>query len=227
PAGLDVDDTRTAIAEWQAAQRGTPRDLQAFYRRVIAAIREVDPLTPIMVDAGIYADTQSLAVWDGPLADPRVLYAVHMYTPWEATSLPNQRAGFTRRYPGFEADYEGRRLVWNREAVDAHLSLAFEWAGEHGLPPGRVVVSEFGCLRRWPDCAAYLGDVISAIDRRDGHWAFYTFRPDEWDGMDYELPPSVTPGQYYWRKERGTMDALPRDGSLMELIKRRLSPNDD
>ena len=167
----------------------------------------------------MYAGAQRLAAWDAPLGDSRVLYAVHMYVPWQATSLPNQRADFRRRYPGFEAPYDGGRQVWHRASVRAHLALAFDWAEAHGLPATRIVVAEFGCMRRWQDCGSYLGDVISATDERRGHWAFYTFRPDEWDGMDYELPTSLTPGQYYWRKEQGTMGTLPRDGPLMDLLR--------
>ena len=41
--------------------------------------------------------------------------------------------------------------------------------------------------------------------------------------MDYELPVSVTPEQYYWRREQGTMGTLPRDGALMDLLKSRLA----
>ena len=222
PAGLAVKDTQSTISAWEHEQRGTSRDLAAFYEKLVAAVRSVDPVTPIMVDAGMYAGAQRLTAWDAPLADSRVLYAVHMYVPWQATSRSNQEAGFIRRYPGFEAPYDGRRQVWDRAAVKAHLALAFDWAEAHGLPPNRIVVSEFGCVRRWGDCGTYLDDVISAADARGGHWAFYAFRPDEWDGMDYELPATVTPEQYYWRREQGTMDTLPRDGALMDLLRIRL-----
>ena len=76
------------------------------------------------------------------------------------------------------------------------------------------------CL--WTDCATYLEDVVDAVEARGGHWAFYSFREDVWDGMDYELPPSVTTGQFYWLSETGKGDTLPRDGALMKLLRERM-----
>ena len=49
-----------------------------------------------------------------------------------------------------------------------------------------MVAAEFGCLRTWPDCARYMEDVLTALDARQQHWAFYSFR-EHWDGMDYRL----------------------------------------
>ena len=40
--------------------------------------------------------------------------------------------------------------------------------------------------------------------------------------MDYELPPSVKPGQFYWLSENGKADQLPRDGALMKLLRERM-----
>ena len=85
---------------WQLANAGTPRDLPAFYNRTIAAIRKVDPLTPVMVDGGWYANPRSLAAWPTRLADDRVLYAFHMYEPYQATSVPNMKRAKPLRYPG-------------------------------------------------------------------------------------------------------------------------------
>jgi len=202
---------------WQQAQAGTLRDLPAFYERIIAAIREVDPLTPVMVDAGWYGNPRSLAAWPRRLADDRVLYAFHVYEPYEATSAPNMRRETPFRYPG-----EVRGEHWDRSVVASRVDAAFDWARAQGLPPGRVVAGEFGCMRRWEDCATYLTDVLDAVEARDGHWAFYAFREDGWDGMDYELPPAFPSGSFYWLTEQGKADELPRDGALMELLRERM-----
>ena len=50
-----------ALRDWQAAQSGGLRDLTAFYARVIASIRIADPVTPVMVDSGWYANLPILA----------------------------------------------------------------------------------------------------------------------------------------------------------------------
>ena len=207
---------------WQLANAGTSRDLHAFYSRMIAAIREVDALTPVMVDGGWYANPRSLAAWPTRLADDRVLYAFHMYEPYAATSAPNMKRAQPLRYPGVQTGEGKARQTWDRDAVAAHVGTAFDWAKGQGLPPTRVVAGEFGCMRLWADCATYLGDVMDALDARGGHWAFYSFREDEWGGMDYELPPSVTPGQFYWLTETGKGDTLPRDSALMKLLRERM-----
>ena len=71
--GLPENAPLPAIRDWQASVAGAPRDLPAFYDRVIAAIRAVDPVTPVMVDAGCYASPRSLAAWPRRLADDRAL----------------------------------------------------------------------------------------------------------------------------------------------------------
>ena len=67
-----------------------------------------------------------------------------------------------------------------------------------------------------------LPDVLDAVERRGGHWAFYALREDEWEGMDYELPTDMKPGRFYWLMEEGRGDELPRDGELMELLRDHL-----
>lgn len=222
-AGLTENGAADEVATWQKAQAGGTRDLLKLYERIIAAIRTVDPETPVMVDGGYYANPRALASWPKKLADDRVLYAFHMYEPYDATSAPNIKRKPKLRYPGVTTDYAGGRLAWNAKAVADHIDTAFDWAAAQGLAPTRVVAAEFGCMRLWPDCAAYLGDVTAAIDARGGHWAFYSFREDQWDGMDYELPANLKPGRFYWLTEQGKADTLPRDGELMKLLEARMN----
>src|SRR5262249_43188749 len=68
--GFDEDGARD-FAAWSARARGTARDLNAFYARIVAAIRSVDPETPIMLDAGLYAAPDAFAYLQ-PLADDRI-----------------------------------------------------------------------------------------------------------------------------------------------------------
>lgn len=211
-----------ALEDWQRLQDGGTRDLRTFYTKVIAGIRKVDANTPIMVGGGWYANPRSLAAWPGPLPDDRVLYAFHMYEPYAATSAGNMRREKPLRYPGAVTLYDGQELAWSRQSVTSHIDFAYAWAARHGVPSSRVVASEFGCMRRWADCAAYLTDVLDAVDARNGHWAFYAFREDEWDGMDYELPASLRPGRFYHLKTQGKADLIPRNGALMQLLSERM-----
>lgn len=212
----------TELRAWQASVAGSPRDLPAFYARVIEAIRAADPVTPVMVDGGWFANPRSLAAWPRALDDDRVLYAFHMYEPYAATSAPNMKRETPLRYPGVETDYGGATRRWDRAAVTRHMGAAFDWAEAQDLPPTRVVAAEFGCMRRWADCGTYLTNVMDAVESRGGHWAFYAFREDGWDGMDYELPAGLLPGRFYWLSEEGKAGGLPRDGKLMDLVRARL-----
>ena len=220
--GLAENSPMDDYLAWQQAHKGTPRDLPALYENVIASIRTVDPQTPVMVDAGFYGNPRALATWDGPLSDDRVLYAVHMYEPYAATSPGNLRNETPVRYPGAITTYAGEKLAWDADAVAAHLAYGFDWAKAHDIPSNRVVLGEFGCMRLWADCGTYLMDVLDAAEDASVHWAFYAFREDEWDGMDYELPVSLESGRFYWLSSEGRADQIPRDGPLMTLLKDRM-----
>lgn len=220
--GLAENGAMADIRAWQEKNSGGTRDLPKLYTRIIEAIRAVDPVTPVMVDSGYYANPRALAAWPKRLADDKVLYAFHMYEPYDATSAPNMKRETPLRYPGATTDYAGGKMTWGRNAVANHIDAAFDWAKAQGLPPTRVVAAEFGCMRLWPDCGTYLTDVMDAVEAKGGHWAFYSFREDEWEGMDYELPAKVKPGQFYWLKDQGKAATLPRDGALMDLLKARM-----
>ncbi len=221
-AGPGENSPLETLKEWQRDQEGGTRDLRAFYTKVIAGIRAVDDKMPIMVGGGWFANPRSLAAWPAPLSDNRVIYAFHMYEPYAATSAGNMRRDKPLRYPGVKTFYDGQDLAWDRQAVKSHVDLAYSWAAHHRVPLKRVVASEFGCMRRWKDCGSYLTDVLDAVEDRNGHWAFYAFREDEWDGMDYELPASLRPGRFYYLKQEGKAELIPRNGELMELLQKRM-----
>lgn len=220
--GLAENAAMADIQAWQQKNAGGTRDLPHLYARIIEAIRAVDPVTPVMVDGGYYANPRALAAWSKRLADDKVLYAFHMYEPYDATSAPNMKRETPLSYPGITTDYAGGKTTWDRKAVAQHIGTAFDWAKAQGLPASRVVAAEFGCMRLWADCGTYLTDVMDAVEEKGGHWAFYSFREDEWEGMDYELSAKVKPGQFYWLKDEGKADTLPRDGKLMDLLKARM-----
>ncbi|MDX5594427.1 glycoside hydrolase family 5 protein [Pseudovibrio sp. SPO723] len=201
---------------------GSARHLPGFYENVIKSIRRVDKETPIMVDSGYYANPRNLAAWPSKLMDDKVLYAFHMYEPYDATSAPNLKRQDPNRYPGTVTKYDGQWVTWDRELVRQHISMAFDWAKRNQVSANRIVAAEFGCMRQWQDCATYLEDVMDAVDAHVGHWAFYAFREDEWEGMDYELPTDLKAGHFYWRMDMGTADKLPRNGKLMKLISARM-----
>lgn len=211
-----------AMKAWYAKQADTASDLPAFYETVIKAIREVDPSTPIMADAGWYAAADAFSYWPKPLTDDKVLYSFHMYEPYAATSAPNMKRDKPYAYPG-KVPFGETEEVWNRERVTAYLKLPVDWADSHNVPRNRMVAGEFGCMRRWEGCQTYLEDVLTSLDDSKLHWAFYSFREDSWDGMDYELGSQKVNWKYWEAIDEGKPDPVKRKaGPEFDPIRKRL-----
>lgn len=210
------------MQQWYRQHRGTPRDLPALYRQIIAAVREVDARTPIMLDAGWYAAADAFAYWPQPIADQRVLYSFHMYEPYAATSAGNLNRTPAYTYPG-RVPFAGGMRAWDRATLQQYLQRPLDWAQAHGVPRKRMVAGEFGCMRRWVGCNLYLEDVLGTLEHAGLHWAFYSFREDNWDGMDYELGQAAVPWAYWQAIDKGLPDPLKRGAaSLAEPIRKRL-----
>lgn len=213
------------MQQWYARAQGTARDLPALYRQLIAAIREEDAETPVMLDAGWFAAADAFAYWPAPLDDQRVLYSVHMYEPYAVTSAPNMTRKHPLAYPG-PAPFAGRTQQWDGQRVARYLRQPLDWAEAMKVPRERLVVAEFGCMRRLPGCRQYLEDVLGVLERNRLHWAFYSFREDNWDGMDYELGSAKVPWRYWQAIEQGAPDPLPRKATAeFEPMRKRLNPD--
>ncbi|MGQ3051141.1 MAG: glycoside hydrolase family 5 protein [Roseateles sp.] len=219
--GLDEHAAPEVRQAWYARHRGTTHDLPAFYAQLITAIREVDSDTPLMLDGGWYAYAWSFNYWT-PLKDAKLLYAFHMYEPWNLTSAPQIKRQPQLAYPGSKVTWGGRTLTFDKAAMQRFLGVPFAWAKAHGVPANRVMAGELGCVRVWTDCGAYLGDVLDTLNAHGAHWAFYSFREDVWEGMDYEIPPAFPAGQVYDLREQGKGDGLPLDSPLMGVIRSRM-----
>ena len=212
------------MQQWYARAQGTARDLPALYQQLIAAIREEDAETPVMLDAGWFAAADAFAYWPAPVGDQRVLYSVHMYEPYAVTSAPNMTRKHRLAYPG-PAPFAGQTQQWDGQRVARYLRQPLDWAETMKVPRERLVVAEFGCMRRLPGCRQYLEDVLGMLEHNRLHWAFYSFREDNWDGMDYELGSAKVPWRYWQAIEQGGPDPLPRKASAeFEPIRKRLNP---
>ncbi len=223
--GLAEHADAAQMQQWYARAQGTARDLPALYRQLIASIREEDAETPVMLDAGWFAAADAFAYWPAPLGDQRVLYSVHMYEPYAVTSGPNMARKHPLAYPG-PAPFAGQTQQWDGQRVARYLRQSLDWAEAMKVPRERLVVAEFGCMRRLPGCRQYLEDVLGVLERNRLHWAFYSFREDNWDGMDYELGSAKVPWRYWQAIEQGAPDPLPRKATAeFEPIRKRLNPD--
>ncbi len=222
--GLQEHASTADMQSWYKTQKGGSRDLLAFYDMVIAEIRKVDAVTPIMADAGWYAAADAFTYWPSALGDKNVLYSFHMYEPYDATSAPNMKREKPYAYPG-EVPYAGTNVVWNAQKVSEYLAEPVKWAKSHGVPLNRLVAGEFGCMRRLAGCKTYLDDVLTALDSNKLHWAFYSFREDSWDGMDYELGAGKVHWKYWEAIDANAPDPAKRNATPeFEPIRNRLQP---
>jgi hypothetical protein len=207
---------------WYEKYKGTPRDLYQFYQRIIKAIREVDPETPIMVESGFYAQPPAYMEWPGIPDDDKILYSFHMYEPYSFTSGANFRNGGKYSYPG-DIEFGNSIVLWDKNTMNRYFEPFYRWAEKNSIPINRIVAAEFGCMRRNEGAGQYLEDVITILEDRKYHWAFYSYREDEWDGYDYELGTKGLPWEYWKAKDRGEKPGVPRmDNPLFDIIKKRL-----
>lgn len=216
------------LMKWYATVKNTPADLNRFNAIVVEAIREVDRETPVVIDCGWWAASYAIQYLK-PLRDKKVLYSAHMYEPYTYTNRKTNNGRFS--YPGkvllVETEAEGgvRQVELNLDAAELRrmLSPVADWQKRHKVKSSRIFVGEFGCNRLVGGVADYFSDLIKIFNQHNWHWAFFTFRPDMWDGMDYELG-TRPPGAAYWQAvERGENPVLKReDNALWEVLKREL-----
>lgn len=207
--------------DWYKTIKGSPRDIYQFYSRIIKAIKEIDPEAAIMLDAGWYAQPGAFCYWPERFNYPDILYSFHMYEPYEFTSNKNFRENNNYLYPG-PVPFGNDTIIWDKNTIEVYFEPFLRWIDENNIPPNRVVAGEFGCMRRNTGADQYLKDVISFMNKNGFHWAFYSFREDEWDGYDYELGSEPLGWEFWHAKENGENPPVPRkDNPLFDIIKQQ------
>lgn len=208
---------------WYEKAAGTAADLNRFNRQLVAAIRAVDATTPIVIESGLYATPWAFEYLE-PVDDANTLYSFHMYEPYEYTTHRINQGRFA--YPGaVPVGGKQQRREWNREELRKFLQPVVDWSRRHKIAPHRVVVGEFGVDRRTKGAAAYLADLVSLFNEQGWHWAFYAFREDTWDAMDYELGSGPLGGAYWKAVEAGENPEPPRKPNpLFEVLRREFRP---
>jgi len=217
-----LEDWTHDYAAWYARVKGTPADLNLFYKKAVQAIRQVDRDTPIVLDSGFYATPWAFKILE-PIDDPKVIYSFHMYEPYAFTNYKNHNENRGIVYPGKaplgEAE-DAQIIYWNRQQIDDYLKPIRDWQKKHGIASNRIFAAEFGVYRYNKSAETYLRDVIHVLNKYKWHWAFYDFRADVWHGMNYELGTTPPPAKYWEALERGEVpgDDLYKPNSLWDVI---------
>ncbi len=186
---------RNELPEWYRTVKGTCADLNLYYSKVVAAIREADKETPVILEPGMYATTWAIEYLE-KMDDPNIIYSFHIYEPYHYTT---QRINNNRyRYPGtIRIEDTGKDFDMNKNSMKEFLNPVVNWAAKNNVPANRIWVGEFGCSRKVAGVEKYLADLIEIFNGYQWHWSFYSYREDVWDNMDYELGTGNLPEKYW------------------------------
>jgi hypothetical protein len=175
--GSNVLDDRLDIwdpQEFYSRYGGTPYDWGQLYPRITEAIRQVDPITPIIVGGMSYSGLDWLPYLE-PTGDSRTVYAVHVYEPGVYTY---QSPDTPYSYPGsYDVNWDGNPDNIDSAWLDQRLANVEDFSAAHGVP---VVVNEFGGTRWNPGIADYMSDMMSLFEAHGLNYAFWEW-PSSWE----------------------------------------------
>ncbi len=211
--------------KWYNKIENTPADLNRLYETIVDSIRSVDTHTPIILDSGLFATPWAINYLK-PVEDENVLYAFHMYEPYEMTSQ-NRKKGFTYTYPGkVKVGNDQNEKMFDKTSLKDFLEPVAKWAEKHNISNNRIIAEEFGINRMVDGADQYMKDLIEIFNDYGWHWAFYAFREDTWDGMDFELGNKPVKEAYWDAQANGELPdrkAIEVDNSIWDVLKKDLN----
>ena len=187
----------------EAKQNEIQSMLFNFYNLVIGSIRKADKNIPIILDSSTYADPkpfQKLKKHE----DEKVLYSFHMYEPYAYTNRKLNEGKF--QYPGLV-----NGVYWDYKALKEYMRAVVAFQKLNNVSSNRILVGEFGGHRMSKGLSSYFEDLTEFFNENGWHYAFYAFREDTWDGMDYELGDRKMPWSYWQALERGDKPVVDRN----------------
>ncbi|UCC62586.1 MAG: cellulase family glycosylhydrolase, partial [Anaerolineae bacterium] len=171
--GSDAMNDRLDIwdpAEFYADYGGTLYDWNQLYPRITAAIREVDSATPILIGGMGYSAVGWLPYLQ-PTGDPRTVYVVHQYAPFQYTHQSPDALDCT--YPGWcDLDWDGDDDPFDQSWLEDLLLTVDAFTSTHGVP---VAVNEFGVVRWVPGAAAFMNDEMALFEQRGMNHALWVW----------------------------------------------------
>jgi aryl-phospho-beta-D-glucosidase BglC (GH1 family) len=144
-------------------------DVNRLHVDATAAIRQVDPETPILLEPDGYGNLNWVPFLFVP-TDARTVYTTHDYTPFDYTHEVVNGA----TYPGmYDIDGDNQKERVDQAFLATHLGALQTVSDERGVP---VAITEFGVHRTAPNAATYMSDRIG-IQNTLGSWAVWTWQP--------------------------------------------------
>ena len=152
-------------------------DYWTIQRRAAEAIREIDPVTPIIVEANHWATPDAFA-YLSPLAMDNVIYQIHVYDPHKFT---HQGVGDNPIGP----KWPDPDKKWTREHLRDVLRPVREFEARHHA---RIYVGEFSAAAGAKGAENYLRDCIALFNEYGWDWTYHAFREWDWWSVEHEGP---------------------------------------
>lgn len=199
--------------EFYAQYRGTLYDWNQLYPRIVAAIREVDPNTPILIGGNGWSGVLWLP-YIQPVGDPRTVYIIHQYEPQD--DYTHQEQGGTNTYPGqFDVDGDGEADTFDRAWLEDFLQPVADFSAEHGAA---VAVDEFGVNRWVPGAAQFMDDQMALFEQMGMNMAFWEW-PSGWQPFVRDVNDMV----YQFGPDPGNTTPTPND--LWDVVQKYWARN--
>jgi hypothetical protein len=158
----------------------TSYDWNELYPRIVGAIREVDPNTPIIVGGMGYSAIDWLPYLE-PTDDARTVYAVHQYAP---VCYTHQWKRLKIGYPGVhDVDWDGRKDEFDKEWIDDLLGIIDEYVEGNSVP---VAITEFGLIRWEPGADRFMDDQMALLEKQGINHALWVWDPS-WEPWTEEV----------------------------------------
>jgi len=154
--------------KFYARYGGTLYDWNQLYPRIVEAIRQVDPETPILIGGMGYSAVGWLPYLE-VLDIPHVVYTFHQYEPhlythqwWDSLDC---------FYPGWcDVDWDEFPEPFDRAWLEGLLATVDEFVAAHQAV---VAVNEFGVIRWELGAAQFMDDQMELFEQRGLNYALW------------------------------------------------------
>jgi len=195
---------------------GTSLDWNQLYPRISAAVREVDPDTPILIGGMGWSPIRWLPFLE-PTGDGRTVYLVHQYEP--QTEYTHQESRHPKHsYPDrFDLDWDGKKDDFDQEWLDNYFGIIDQYQQKWNVP---LAVNEYGIVRWIPGGEKFLEDQLALFEARGLNHAIWMWDP-AWPAWTEEVN---TMNYRFGQDPKIQEDTLPNP--LMDLLQDFWSRNE-
>lgn len=205
---FDIYDAQTFFATYG----GSTYDWNSFFPDIIAAIREVDAETPILVSADDFSSLDWLP-YAKLVDDERTAYFVDQYAPHPYT---HQARGEDLSYPSIlDTDYDGDSESFDKAWLEDYLEAVDGFRSETGR---QVTIEEYGLVRYAPRAASYLSDVMGLFEDKGVNYAIWLWET-KWTPYTNEV------NEFNWRFGTNAANTQDVPNDLQDVLVRFWAAN--